>query len=388
LFIFARLTTTWQLELVYLTTTWQLCYTARYMGLNQLAILRLAKKQPTIKTREIAEKFSVSRQHASLLINGLVAQNKLIKIGGTAKAFYVLPKFARNHVDILPVSLKKRLLNKHLQEHEVLETVETQLPLLLNLPENVRSIFVYAFSEMLNNAIEHSGSPKIDIEVSLKQKQLAFAINDYGIGAFRNIMQHRKLHSELEAIQDLLKGKVTTQPKSHSGEGIFFTSKASDIFILESFGHRLMIDNTINDIFVSGLPRSKTGTKVIFAISSQSPRHLNDIFKEYTDTRDETGSPSFDKTTIRIRLYTVGGIFVSRSQARRVLSGLNKFKHIIFDFDRVPMAGQAFADEVFRVFQNKYPDIRLEPINMDESVRFMVERARGNNPRKNRVFSD
>ena len=55
---------------------------------------------------------------------------------------------------------------------------------------------------------------------------LSFIVNDSGIGIFRNIMQKRNLKSELEAIQDLMKGKTTTMPESHSGEGIFFTSKS------------------------------------------------------------------------------------------------------------------------------------------------------------------
>ncbi len=84
----------------------------------------------------------------------------------------------------------------------------------------------------------------------------------------------------------------------------------------------------------------------------------------------------FDKTEVRVKLYTLGGVHISRSQARRVLSGLEKFKVILFDFDKVPMVGQAFADEIFRVFHSKYPNTRLQEINMAEGVKFMVERAR------------
>jgi hypothetical protein len=98
------------------------------------------------------------------------------------------------------------------------------------------------------------------------------------------------------------------------------------------------------------------------------------VFLKYTNLIDE-GEFGFDKTEIRIKLYTIGGVHISRSQARRVLAGLEKFKIIVFDFDKVPTVGQAFADEVFRVFQNKYPDIKLEAENMSEGVKFMVERA-------------
>ena len=76
-----------------------------------------------------------------------------------------------------------------------------------------------------------------------------------------------------------------------------------------------------------------------------------------------------------IKLYLKSGIHISRSQARRVLSGLEKFKIVVFDFDKVPMIGQSFADEIFRVFQSKHPKIQIEAINMNEAVRFMIDRV-------------
>ncbi|KKQ88183.1 MAG: hypothetical protein UT09_C0002G0021 [Parcubacteria group bacterium GW2011_GWF2_38_8] len=70
------------------------------------------------------------------------------------------------------------------------------------------------------------------------------------------------------------------------------------------------------------------------------------------------------------------GVHISRSQARRILSGLEKFKIILLDFDNVPIIGQAFADEIYRVFHHQYPNIKIEEENMSESVHFMVERAK------------
>ncbi|HXK31411.1 MAG TPA: STAS-like domain-containing protein, partial [Candidatus Paceibacterota bacterium] len=95
-----------------------------------------------------------------------------------------------------------------------------------------------------------------------------------------------------------------------------------------------------------------------------------------------------DKTEVRVKLYLMGGIHVSRSQARRVLSGLEKFKTVILDFENVPTVGQAFADEIFRVFKNKHSDIQLIPTNMNEGVNFMINRVEGNNPRSPGLFND
>lgn len=79
---------------------------------------------------------------------------------------------------------------------------------------------------------------------------------------------------------------------------------------------------------------------------------------------------------IRIRLETISTSFTSRSVAREVLAGMEKFGVILFDYDKVPMVGQAFADEICRVFHNKYPNITLRETNANEAVRFMIERAK------------
>lgn len=164
-------------------------------------------------------------------------------------------------------------------------------------------------------------------------------------------------------------------PKSHSGEGIFFTSRIADVFTLDSYGYQLIVNNEIPDVFVQKTKKQKRGTKVTFAINNKSKKHLNKIFEKYADITKDSDY-GFDKTEILVKLYTVGGVYVSRSQARRILSGLEKFKIIVFDFDKVPMVGQAFADEIFRVFHNKYPEIRFKMINMTEGIKFMIERAK------------
>lgn len=343
--------------------------------LNKENILIIAKEKGKIFTKDVVETYDVSRQYANQLIGELVLNHQLIKLGSTRNAFYVLPEYAQKHEEIFPVRYVKSFKNDSLEEHKILDEIEKAFPLLVRLPENIRSIFTFAFSEMLNNAIEHSQSNIIHIEVSVQNKILSFIVSDSGVGAFRNIMQKRELKSELEAIQDLLKGKTTTMPKSHSGEGIFFTSKIGDLFILDSYSYQLIVNNELPDIFIQPTKKIKKGTKIIFKINTNSTHHLSDVFKKYTDI-DGQSDYGFDKTEVRVKLYTVAGVHISRSQARRVLAGLEKFKIILFDFDKVPVIGQAFADEIYRVFQNRHPDIRLQEINMNEGVKFMIDRAK------------
>ena len=71
----------------------------------------------------------------------------------------------------------------------------------------------------------------------------------------------------------------------------------------------------------------------------------------------------------------MGTVYISRSQARRLLAGLNKFKSIILDFDKVPTIGQSFADEIFRVFLSDNPEIKIQAVNTNKAVQFMIDRV-------------
>lgn len=77
-----------------------------------------------------------------------------------------------------------------------------------------------------------------------------------------------------------------------------------------------------------------------------------------------------------ITLFAIGTAFVSRSEAKRLVRGLERFREVVLDFEGVRLVGQGFADEVFRVWSSAHPEVRLVPVGMNEPVAFMVERAR------------
>lgn len=334
-------------------------------------ILQLAKRNQRIKTADVLASINneYSRTYVSRIINELVKRGKLVKGGSTAGSFYVLPE--NKDLILSEIAYNKTFLRKGLNEEVVLDELH-HTKIYLDLKDNVRSIFNYAFSEMLNNAIEHSESEKIVVSISKQRDDLVFIIEDAGVGVFKNIKRKKKLKSELEAIQDLLKGKTTTAPQLHSGEGIFFTSKCADLFSLDSYGTILTIDNEIKDLFVDTEALNHKGTKVTFTVSKNSNLHLTDLFKKYQTNQD---TMAFDKTEVKVQLYTMGTIYVSRSQARRVLFGLNKFKSIVLDFDQVPMIGQGFADEIFRVYKSRHPEVSIIPTNVNDAVEFMIGRV-------------
>lgn len=311
---------------------------------------------------------AVSREYVTRILRRLVAERLLVKAGRTRGATYALAEA----IESLRPTVRRRLQNRNVDEDGVLDSLSRAAPFIPHLPEHIRQIFAYAFTEMLNNAIEHSHSPTIDVAVWKDNGNLLFAVRDFGIGVFRNVMQQRGLASELEGIQDLLKGKTTTAPHAHSGEGIFFTSKVADEFILESFEYRLRIDNTIQDTFIDRPRRRRRGTHVLFRIGRNSKRRLEDVFRVYTE---EAAEPAFDRSEVKVRLFAEGP-YMSRSQARRLLAGLDRFRSVLLDFEGVTSVGQAFADEIFRVFARRHPHVAIEVKNMNEIVRFMIERAR------------
>ena len=59
---------------------------------------------------------------------------------------------------------------------------------------------------------------------------------------------------------------------------------------------------------------------------------------------------------------------ISRSQARRVLNGLEKFEEIVLDFEEVSWMGQGFAHQIFVLYRENNPQLTITPINMNEDV--------------------
>ena len=235
-----------------------------------------------------------------------------------------------------------------------------------DLEENVKGIWEYTFSEMINNVIDHSQAECAVVEVSRNYLETVVTITDDGIGIFEKIKTHFKLDSYDDAVCELFKGKLTTDESRHSGEGIFFSSKIMDGFLIHSSG-KLFTVNKYDDSQMLDLPEfsNEKGTVVIMALSNRSKKQAKEIFDEYSDEDSR-----FVKTKIPLK-----NIFetspVSRSQARRICNQLSKFEEVILDFDKVDWMGQGFAHQIFVVFQNEHPGVLLSPVNMNESVRKM-----------------
>jgi anti-sigma regulatory factor (Ser/Thr protein kinase) len=249
---------------------------------------------------------------------------------------------------------------------------EDLLPLLSHLPRNLLDIAHHGVTEMVNNAIDHSEADTVSVVMDCDGQRLRFAVADNGVGIFRKITRALALPDERLALLELAKGKLTTDPQRHSGEGIFFTSRMFDNYRIESgglfFDHNHEFDQ---DLLVD--TEEAVGTLVAMDIARDSSRTARAVFDQYSSGPDEY---SFAKTIVPVRLAKVGDEnLISRSQAKRLLQRVDRFRCVVLDFEGVAGIGQAFADEIFRVFANAHPEVELIHIHAAPDVQQMIRRA-------------
>jgi anti-sigma regulatory factor (Ser/Thr protein kinase) len=244
-------------------------------------------------------------------------------------------------------------------------------PLMTEFAKDVRDIWRYACTEMINNAIDHSGSPEVEVSVQKNALYSKVVVADQGVGIFLKIQKALGLHDPREAILELAKGKLTTAPEHHSGEGIFFTSRIMDVFEIAS--HNILFTHVPrkSDVIAEQV-QDMPGTRIRLRLDNDSPKKLNDVFELFQDAEELT----FDKTVVPLRLAQFGDDkLVSRSQAKRIVQRFERFKKVELDFAGVEDIGQAFADEMFRVFVGSHPSILVVPVNANDAVSRMIQRV-------------
>lgn len=238
------------------------------------------------------------------------------------------------------------------------------LPHIKGFSENVKDIWAYSFSEMVNNVMDHSMAEHLTVIVTQDYLDTQAILIDDGVGIFEKIRSHFNLPGLDDAIQELFKGKLTTDEKNHSGEGIFFTSKMMDLFFIVSDG-KVFTSNRYDSIETFDKPGLTKGTGILMQLSNFSAKRSSEVFNLYSDP-----DGGFTKTHIPLK-NMFDSSPVSRSQAKRVCNRLSNFQIVEFDFDGLSWIGQGFAHQIFVVFQNEHPEIKLVPVNMNEAIEKM-----------------
>jgi biotin operon repressor/anti-sigma regulatory factor (Ser/Thr protein kinase) len=313
----------------------------------------------------IAQHLGISRQAVNKHIQKLVKEGALAKKGKTKGAVY-LPA-SSEEIQKKEFQFEKTYSLNGLEEDRVFEEINILLNLSSELNRNVFDIFRYAFTEILNNAIEHSESASARITVNSNNYTINFIVRDFGVGIFAKVKQQYDLADEYSSIGEILKGKKTTMPNRHSGEGLFFTTKIGDHVVIKS--HKIFISfiNTKHDLYTGEISRLR-GTQVEFTIKKRAKKELYSLFNQYAP---EEFDYQFAKSEVYVKLFQKD--YVSRSEGRRLVSGLSGFRVVVLDFKGVTSIGQAFADEIFRVFQKRNPHLEIQIKHANQAILQMIK---------------
>ena len=332
----------------------------------QQQILRDVFHHPRDLVTHISSIFSISRQAVNRHVSTLVTDGKLTSEGTTKNRVYGIGP-VRQHQVLLDFT-------NPVSEHDVYFNQFANV--LSGIATNISDIVFYGFTEILNNAIDHSNGSECFVSIKRKLDLVEIAIIDNGEGIFKKITRECQLIDEKQALLELYKGKLTTDPSNHSGQGIFFTSRMFDSF--EIYSHKLKFSHDHEvpvDILSDAEYVKRDGTVVAMSISLSSTRIDKEIFDEYTVDKEENDF-AFNKTIIPVEMVKFGHEnLVSRSQAKRLLMRVENFKYVYFDFKNVNSIGQAFADEIFRVYKIRHPDIQLFHTNTSDDVLAMIKRS-------------
>lgn len=322
-------------------------------------IARLFSARTHITSSEVAAAAGVTRQAAHYHLRRMVESGLLVAEGARRSSRYRL-KAQHSSTYALP----------GLSENDVWSDQRSALgkidPDILDTP-NLMKILTFAFTEMVNNAIDHSKGTIVDIRWFLEHDEVAFEIDDDGIGAFASIRQSRGLKDNYQAIGELSKGKQTTDPAHHSGLGIFFTSRMVRRFSISANELVWTVDNEIDDFAIGFLDKPRIGTLVRCDTRRDTPVTPMEVYEELSDPV----SQRFNRTTIKVALFREGD-FVSRTEAKLIGARLEGFEVIELDFTGIDQIGQGFADELFRVWVSDHPTSRLVPLNANPAVMAMI----------------
>ena len=319
---------------------------------------------PTSVASMAVGKFGLSRAAIGGYLSRLVDEGLVETSGKTRARAYALKP---NNIErVFPRERNGRWTEDNVWREDI-------RPLMDGVKDNIIDIAQYGVTEIVNNVLDHSRSPNVVTWYREYHKDIRIDVVDFGVGIFNKIQQDFKFADARTALLELSKGRLTSDRKNHAGEGIYFTSRMFDRFSISS-GH-LFYDrsraNGDNDWLVEARDEDEAlqGTCVSMTISKDASYTARDVFNLY-----QGKDIHFRTTHIPVVLGRYPGEqLVSRSQAKRILSRVTDFSEVLLDFQGVSEIGQAFADEIFRVFQNAHPETRIMALNTSEDIDKMIE---------------
>lgn len=319
---------------------------------------------PNDIVKVVAQRFAISRQAAARHLKKLATQGDIETEGNTSGRTY---RPSKGRIVEFNYAIDEKLLGQNIWKADI-------QPLLQTLPDNVVELWKYCFEEICANGINHSGAENISVKIIQQKSQSTISVSDDGEGIFHNIKEKLGLESDEEAALELSSGKWSTISGSLTKPNLFLSSRMADHFTIHS--KRVMLVHSQDVAWDWTLDRSEediSGTLISMIIGNDTQRTVNEISADCGASYQN----ALAKTCIPIRLvdYSYEALF-SRSQARRILARVDKFKIAILDFFGIKEIGPAFADQIFRVFSSEHPEIELLYTNANKEVESIIQEAR------------
>jgi len=305
----------------------------------------------------LAARLDISRRRAHGLMRKLVAMQWL-QASGTARR----PRYG-------PGALRQVVQRYGLAGLQEDEPWRHDFAPFFTLRPEVQRMAQHAFTELLNNAIDHSGGQQVTVSMRQTPLQVQLLVSDDGCGLFERIAQSFAIAEPQLAMLELSKGKLTSAPERHSGHGLFFSSRLADVFDIHANEAAFQCRSWEQRSWRAGRPAARQGTSIYLAIQLDTPRTLDVVLRAHS----LQGGYDFDRT--EVPLHLLGGearYIASRADARRVAARLAGFRRAELSFEGVDDIGHGFADELFRVFQRDNPGLLLVPVGMNRGVQAMV----------------
>ncbi len=316
-----------------------------------------AVANPTHLCADLAAQFGVSRSTMGKWLRSLIDEGWITREGRSRPVY-------------------KPALLRDVSRSYALAGLDEQTPWELDfapcfaLPDHITRLAHHAFTELLNNCVDHSGGSRVTVSMRQNKTHLHLLIRDDGCGVFQRIQTEFHIPSAQLALLELSKGKLTTQPERHTGRGLFFTSRLFDVFDLYANQLTYQHSHWQRREWLKANPLAVSGTAIFMSLALDSTRTLDDVFAAHARSDEDR---SFSRTEVSMRLaHAPGEQLESRAQAKRIANRLEAFDTVDLDFDGVEAIGQAFADELFRVFALQHPRLHMRPRNANARVLAMI----------------
>jgi anti-sigma regulatory factor (Ser/Thr protein kinase) len=312
--------------------------------------------QPDLPAHLMA-RLGISRRRAGLLLKKLVAAQWLVSEGTPRRPAH------------RPGALRQVV------QHYALQGLQEDLPWrrdfapFFELPAGVQRMAQHAFTELVNNAVDHSGGSRVTVSMRQTPLHLQLLVSDDGCGLFDRIAQSFAIDDPRLAMFELSKGKLTSQPERHSGHGLFFSSRLADVFDVHANRAAFQYRGWGAPGWHATRSAPHNGTSIYLAIALDTTRTLDAVLRA---SSNDGGGYGFERTRVPLRLIGEGRALASRADARHVVTRLAQFRHAEIDFSGIDDVGHGFADELFRVARGSLPGVVIEAVGTGPRVSAML----------------